>query len=143
MATIVIPLRPVPYHRMTQHSKFSEKAKEYRSWKNSIQFCLKTAERTLPEGHIPLQQRKTLGIQFHLPMPKNWSLKRKSELRGTPHTQRPDLSNLLKALEDALWQEDSVLWYYNHLSKFWNDSGKIIILDADGKPNEIFLDIHR
>ena len=45
---------------------------------------------------------------------------------GKPHMQRPDLSNMLKALEDAIYQEDSVI-YTIHISKRWGISGKILI----------------
>jgi len=40
--------------------------------------------------------------------------------------QRPDLSNLLKALEDAIYQEDSVI-YNVYIEKRWGPEGKIII----------------
>ena len=44
---------------------------------------------------------------FLLPVPGSWSRKRKGEMNLTPHRQRPDLSNLNKALEDACEIEDS------------------------------------
>lgn len=65
-------------------------------------------------------------MTFVLPMPKSWSHKKRIQMDGKPHMQRPDLSNMLKALEDAIYQEDSVI-YTIHISKIWGSEGKIII----------------
>jgi len=65
-------------------------------------------------------------VTFVLPMPKSWSQKKRVQMDGKPHMQRPDLSNMLKALEDAIYQEDSVI-YTIHISKRWGISGKILI----------------
>lgn len=43
---------------------------------------------------------------------------------------RPDTTNLCKAVEDALWKEDSVIYGYDHLYKFWSDEGGIMIFDS-------------
>ncbi len=66
------------------------------------------------------------NVTFILPMPKSWSAKRRINTDTAPHMQRPDLSNLLKALEDAIYKEDSVI-YDVHIKKVWGFEGKIII----------------
>jgi Holliday junction resolvase RusA-like endonuclease len=40
-------------------------------------------------------------IVFYMPIPKSLSIKKQDELCGTPHHKRPDLSNLIKFVEDA------------------------------------------
>jgi len=65
-------------------------------------------------------------VTFILPLPKSMSERRKKEWDGKPHMNRPDASNMLKALEDALYQEDSVI-YDIHITKLWGREGKIII----------------
>jgi len=71
-------------------------------------------------GHV-------LSCTFILPMPKSWSKKKRAEMDGKPHQQRPDLDNLLKALKDSLLDEDCVVWKYEEIEKRWGDLGKIII----------------
>lgn len=66
-------------------------------------------------------------VTFYLPMPKSWSTKKKTEMRHQPHLKRPDLSNLLKALEDAVYNEDSHIWHYAGLEKLWAYEGSINI----------------
>ncbi|MAU41004.1 MAG: hypothetical protein CMF31_05210 [Kordiimonas sp.] len=48
-------------------------------------------------------------VTFHMPIPASYSQKRRAALDGTPHTKRPDVDNLLKALLDATMAEDSVV----------------------------------
>ena len=59
-------------------------------------------------------------------MPGSWSKKKRAVQDGKPHMSRPDLSNLLKALEDAIYTEDSVI-YNIHIEKRWGITGKILI----------------
>jgi Holliday junction resolvase RusA-like endonuclease len=60
-------------------------------------------------------------------MPKSWSKKKRERMDGQPHRQRPDLSNLIKALEDSLYEDDSKIWQYRGLEKRWGETGQIII----------------
>ena len=70
------------------------------------------------------------GVVFFLAMPPSWSKRKREETLGLPHQQKPDLSNLLKALEDAVCPKDERLWHYAHLSKRWALRGGIMILDG-------------
>ncbi len=65
-------------------------------------------------------------IKFHIPMPKSWSKKKKAEMDGRPHQQRPDIDNLLKALLDAVLKEDCRVWSVS-VSKVWAQQGAIEI----------------
>ena len=49
-------------------------------------------------------------VIFWMPMPKKWSNKKRREMDSAPHLIRPDLSNMLKALEDAVFHEDAIVW---------------------------------
>ena len=65
-------------------------------------------------------------VVFYMPMPKSWSKKKKREMELRPHEQKPDLDNLLKALLDAQYGDDS------HVSsiaamKVWATEGAIKI----------------
>lgn len=69
-------------------------------------------------------------IQFVLPMPKSWSKKKKAEMSGLPHQQKPDLDNIIKGFKDCLCENDSYVWQYNRISKVWGYEGMIIIEDT-------------
>ena len=65
-------------------------------------------------------------VFFVLPMPSSWSKKKKLEMDGQPHKSKPDADNLLKALGDALYSDDSGLYHYA-VTKIWGESGQIRI----------------
>lgn len=63
-------------------------------------------------------------IDFYVPMPKSWSDKKKREMAGKPHQDKPDIDNFLKAFMDAMCSDDSYI-YDAHPRKFWAYEGKI------------------
>lgn len=67
------------------------------------------------------------SITFVVPMPGSWSEKKKQKYHGMPHTQRPDLDNFLKGLQDCLCTEDSHIWRIRNLTKIWGRKGQLII----------------
>lgn len=42
-----------------------------------------------------------LSVVFYMPIPATWSKKKKEHMLGKPHNARPDLSNLIKFIEDC------------------------------------------
>ena len=68
-----------------------------------------------------------LEITFVLPMPKSWPQAVRDVQDGKPHRSRPDLSNLVKAFEDALCPKDETIHTYRSVRKVWGKSGKIVI----------------
>ena len=86
-----------------------------------------------------LKQNFVLGdvvkIVFVMPMPKSWSKKKKAEMCGKPHRQRPDTDNLTKAVKDALRKggssdDDSTIWD-EHGRKFWGYTGQVFIQNVE------------
>ncbi len=71
------------------------------------------------------------AVHFHVSMPQSWSKKKKQDMVGTPHKQTPDLDNMLKALMDAVYQDDKKVWNIRDLSKFWAHEGSIVIIAED------------
>jgi Holliday junction resolvase RusA-like endonuclease len=108
-------ITPCPKPRMTRADKWKKRpcVLRYR------EFCdqVRAAGIKLPECGA--------SVTFFLPMPESWSEAKLEQRYGTPHQQRPDLSNLLKALEDAVYGEDSVIWSYAEVRKIWSDQGSI------------------
>ena len=67
-------------------------------------------------------------INFFIPVPKSWSKKKKSANLGRPHKQRPDLDNLIKAVQDILMKEDSAIWKITAVKR-WGVYGAIRIFN--------------
>ena len=67
-------------------------------------------------------------INFFIPVPKSWSKKKKSANLGRPHKQRPDLDNLIKAVQDILMKEDSTIWKITAVKR-WGVFGAIRIFN--------------
>lgn len=65
-------------------------------------------------------------ITFHLAMPASWSKRKRAEMEGQPHQQKPDVDNLAKALLDACLEEDQGVWDMR-VTKVWAVSGGIEI----------------
>jgi Holliday junction resolvase RusA-like endonuclease len=65
-------------------------------------------------------------IIFYMPMPKSWTKTKKKRMQGTPHQQTPDVDNLIKAILDALYGNDSVVWDIRG-TKYWANEGQIDI----------------
>lgn len=73
-----------------------------------------------------------IGVRFyfHIEMPQSWSKKKKLQYLSEPHCQKPDASNLIKFVEDAL---NNVLWTDDCLiakitsEKIWAIEPKTII----------------
>lgn len=61
-------------------------------------------------------------------MPQSWSKKKKEQMNDTPHQQTPDVDNLLKAVLDAIYDQDGVVWDI-HVKKRWGYGGAICIED--------------
>jgi len=102
---------------MTQRSKHTDASKRYIEWKKDVQ----KLKASIPDAGAT--------IVFNMPMPKSWSKKKKILMQGKAHEQKPDLSNLIKAFEDACryGQEkgDQTIWHYAGLMKRWDTVGSI------------------
>jgi len=107
---------PIPKPRMTQSDKWGKREIVQRYW------AFKKEVRALR-----LNVENGDGIQFTIPMPASWSKKKKKEMLGQPHQQKPDIDNLLKALLDAVYDDDCCIYKLSELEKIWGISGKIRI----------------
>ena len=113
----IINIEPNTKPRMTRADKWKKRPRvlQYRA------FC---DELRLKTGAFRLSG--SFKIVFYLSMPKRWSKKKRDLMRGQSHQETPDLDNLLKAVNDALLEQDKII-YQIEASKWWADEGKIII----------------
>lgn len=110
-------ITPCPKPRMVRSDKWRKRPCVMRYWA----FCDHVR---VERVELPLFGAK---IVFRLPMPDSWSVSKRVKMDGQPHQQRPDLSNILKALEDACYGEDSAIWLYSGIAKYWGYKGAIEI----------------
>jgi len=116
---ITFQIRPVPKPRQSIRDKWSpsKSTLRYRLFADELRYQAMDMKFVLPDS---------FAVEFVIPMPKSWSIRQKSLMNGKPHKQTPDLSNLLKSLEDALRKEDKEIWDV-HASKRWGETGLIRI----------------
>lgn len=88
----------------------------YRAFCDELRLRVARAKLVLPHGGA--------AVTFHLPMPDSWSKRKREAMLGRPHQTKPDIDNLLKALMDALFENDAVV-YDIHPRKFWAVRGGI------------------
>ncbi len=69
-------------------------------------------------------------VVFEIAMPRSWPTEQREAMRGKPHLVRPDTSNLLKALEDALVPGDERLHNAGGIKR-WADRDAITIVAID------------
>lgn len=110
---MIYNLKPVPKPRMTRADKWKRRkcVIEYRA------FCDKVRE-------LGIKVDSDTKVIFYIPMPKSWSNKKKAEYDRKPHQSKPDIDNLVKAILDALYEDDSHI-YKLHAEKYWDYIGKI------------------
>lgn len=60
-------------------------------------------------------------------MPASWPASKRDAMRGTPHQQKPDTSNVIKAVEDALIPDDERLHNVGAIKR-WADQDAIVII---------------
>ena len=113
---MIYDITPVPKPRMTQRDKWQKRPAVLRY----REFC----DQVRAAG-IEIKQQGS-EITFYLPMPKSWSKKKRQEMDGQPHKQKPDLDNIIKALLDAVHDEDCEVWSLA-AEKRWSEKGGVRI----------------
>ena len=115
--------------RMTQRDRWAKRqiVKDYFAFRDTVK---QEIERLLALQNNDDKKKswEELDIGFFIPMPKSWSKKKRSEMAGTPHKQRPDLDNYIKGLLDALLEEDCKVWRVS-ARKIWVDTEGCITIN--------------
>lgn len=109
----VIDGKPVPLQRARHGNRRTWDAQKI--LKHSIGLVIASQHRAFPIWSIPL----TMHITFYMAIPKV----KKGKLEGRPHYSRPDLSNVLKFVEDIctgiIYADDSLI-YCCHAQKIYD-----------------------
>lgn len=85
----------------------------YRSFADEVR---KAFNRTQKFPGAPL----SLSWRAYFEMPASWSKKRKAEMAGRPHRQKPDRDNVDKAILDSLFDDDAGV-AFGTTAKYWDD----------------------
>ena len=112
-------ITPVAKPRQTRSDKWKQRpaVMRYRAFADKVRAAgLKIGE--------------TLNVVFYMPMPKSWSKRKREKMRCEPHQQKPDIDNLVKALLDAVLDDDSHV-YEIRAVKFWDEVGSFTILGEE------------
>lgn len=117
---MILDITPVPKPRMTKSDRWKKRPAVTRYWAFCDQLREQWGDEPLPEA---------VSMFFQLPMPNSWSKKKKAELAGKPHKQRPDIDNLMKAVMDALCEDDSYI-HSVKARKEWSKIGAIVLTEA-------------
>ena len=88
---MIYHITPVPKPRMTNSDKWRKRpcVLRYRAFREEVQLKI---------GALPLNP---FHVTFIIKMPKS------RNMEGIPHRRKPDIDNLLKALFDAIYKDDS------------------------------------
>lgn len=105
----------IPKPRQTQRDRWARRpcVLRYRAWADQLRAAAMVA------GGVP-RDASEIEAEVWLPMPASWSAKKREAASGEPHRVKPDASNLLKAIEDALIPDDQKL-YRATVTKRWDD----------------------
>jgi len=107
-------ITPVAKPRMTQSDRWKKRPCVMKYW--AFKDLVRLAGINLPDGYG--------HVIFYIPMPKSWSKKKRAEMDGKQHRSIKDRDNLIKALQDACYDEDKTIWDMR-TSKVWSYDGKI------------------
>lgn len=113
-SNIVIEIEPNTKPRMTRADKWKKRpcVLQYRAFCDELRL------------HNVRIEPNEMHIIFHISMPDSWSEKKKLSFDKTPHQNKKDIDNLLKAILDCLLDEDKYI-YDIRASKYWSRKGKI------------------
>lgn len=128
LLSIHLQITPTAKPRMTQSDRWKKRpcTQKYWEYKDALQTAITQID---PQGAIVAALlRGDCEIEFAMPVPVSASKKRRVALFDQPHTQKPDLDNLLKGFFDAvLPDDDSGIWQLRGARKIWGTDGCIKI----------------
>lgn len=105
MTKFEIPGRPVPKQRPRVVKGHAYTPKETLEFEKHVALRYKIAGGKMLKGPV------TVEITAMYQVPKSWSKKKKEAAEEQPHTQKPDLDNIIKSVLDGLngvaWEDDA------------------------------------
>ena len=126
MFTLFYP--PVPWQRSGHHGK-----KHYDRQKKLKDAYIHMIKPQLTPNFKPYATPIDVRFEFHMQIPKSLSNIKKEKLLGTFHYKKPDLSNLIKFVEDTfngiLWKDDAQISYMFATKKYGKEPKTMIYIN--------------
>ena len=120
---MILLVAPVSKPRMTRADRWKKRQSVLKFFAFRDAIRQSSAWKTLE-----LLDMDSFKIVFHVPMPKSWSKKKRTQYDGKPHQQRPDLDNFLKAWKDSVYEEDAIVWHVEATKLWTSRSGFITVI---------------
>lgn len=116
LGSFIVPGNPIGKPRMTSRDKWCQRpcVLRYRELADRARECAGLA------GKVTLRRPMRLSFTAYFEMPKSWSKRKRAEHEGQPHLQKADSDNILKAIMDALFENDQFV-YAGSFEKYWED----------------------
>ena len=83
-------IKPCPKPRMTRADRWKKRPIVLKYW----DFCNELERQAIKLEYIPGDK---VSLIFYIPMAKSWSKKKREQMLGKPHKQKPDIDNLARA----------------------------------------------
>src|SRR5215510_7883512 len=111
--SFVIPGEPMAAPRQVHSDRWNVRPRvaRYRTW------C-ELARLHAPKNLTSTPQKVVIKAYFSIPA--SWPEKKKKAMSWAPHRSKPDADNIIKAVLDALWKQDSCVSFVSCL-KLWDD----------------------
>ena len=113
-----IELRCVPKPRMTKADAWKKRHIVCNYWLFSDKLRLACKAFELHDSY---------SATFYFAMPARWSKKKRIEMIGKAHQDRPDIDNCIKSIQDVLRPGDDQMIYSVHAMKMWAERDCIVL----------------
>ncbi|NOR90901.1 MAG: RusA family crossover junction endodeoxyribonuclease [Anaerolineales bacterium] len=118
--------KPLGKPTMTHSDKWRDPPRPpVQRWRDYKASLIATA---MEQGFRPQMEIEVIGFVAFFKMPKSWSKKKKEKMNGALHKSKPDLSNILKGIEDALTDKDETIAILAGSSKHWAPGDTLSIM---------------
>lgn len=121
VSVLRVQIDPCPKPRQTRQDTWKKRPAvlRYRAFADQMRAAVDASGFDLDLVH-----HFALSTRFYIPVPPSLSNAEKRRRIGQPHQMKPDIDNLIKAVLDALWDNDCHVWALGFPVKRWTEEGK-------------------
>lgn len=118
MVAVFIECAPMGAVRQSSSDGWKQRpvVMRYRAYKDELRLNLNLL--ITPDLLAALVGSKNFDLVFKMPFPKTYNKKKRKLLAGTPHNEKPDIDNLIKAIFDTICIDDKHICSVT-AAKYW------------------------